>query len=85
MIYEIVRLFLNTLIVDDKQYPHKRDNLTQPINMHLSQKQKHFSLFFFFFFFTFLKSILNFKHFPKNDDRHSSYISKLRGKKNVVR
>ena len=43
VIYEIVRLFLNTLIVDDKQYPHKRDNLTQQINMQLSQKQKTFS------------------------------------------
>ena len=67
MIHKILRLFVNTLIVDDKHYLLNRDNLTQPIQMQLSQKQKTFSEFFF----AFLKSILNFKHLPKNDDPHS--------------
>ena len=35
--------------------------------MQLSQKEKTFSEFFF----SFLKSILNFKHLPKKDDRIS--------------
>ena len=36
----------NTLIVDDKDYLLNRDNLTQPIQMQLYQKQKIFSKFF---------------------------------------
>ena len=67
MIYKILRLFVNTLTADDKHYLLNRDNLTQPIQIQLSQKQKIFSEFFF----PFLKSILNFKHFPKKDDPHS--------------
>ena len=67
MIHKILRLFVNTLTVDDKHYLLNRDNLTQPIQMQLSQKQKTFSEFFF----AFLKSILNFKHLPKKDDPHS--------------
>ena len=67
MIHKILRLFVNTLTVDDKHYLLNRDNLTQPIQIQLSQKQKIFSEFFF----AFLKSILNFKHLPKKDDRHS--------------
>ena len=67
MIHKIIRLFANTLTVDDKHYLLNRDNLTQPIQMQLSQKQKTFSEFFF----AFLKSILNFKHLPKKDDPHS--------------
>ena len=67
MIHKILRLFGNTLTVDEKHYLLNRDNLTQPIQMQLSQKQKTFSEFFF----AFLKSILNFKHLPKKDDPHS--------------
>ena len=66
MIHKILRLFINTLTVDDKYYLLNRDNLTQPIQMQLYQKQKTFSEFFF----AFLKSILNFKHLPKKDDPH---------------
>ena len=58
-----LRLFVNTLTVTEKYYPFNRDNLTQPIQIQLSQKQKTF----FEFFFTFLKSILNFKHLRKKD------------------
>ena len=65
--YKILILFVDTLTFDDKHYLPNRDNLTQPIQMQLSQKQKTFSEFFF----AFLKSILNFKHLPKKDDPHS--------------
>ena len=64
---KILRLFVNTLTVDDKHYLLNRDNLTQPIQMQLSEKQKTFSEFFFAFF----KSILSFKHLPKKDDPRS--------------
>ena len=67
MIHKILRVFFNALTVDDKHYLLNRDNLTEPIQMQLSQKQKTFSEFFF----AFLKSILNFKHLPKKDDPHS--------------
>ena len=53
--------------MNENHYLVNGDNLTQPIQMQLSQKQKTFSEFFF----AFLKSILNFKHLPKKDDRHS--------------
>ena len=66
VIHKILRLFVNTLTVNDKHYLLNRDNLTQPIQIQLSQKQKTFSEFFF----AFSKSILNFKHLPKKDDPH---------------
>ena len=53
----MVRLFFNTLTADDKHYLLNRDNLTQPIQVQLSQKQKtsspllFFAFFFLFFFF----------------------------------
>ena len=67
MKHKILRLFVNTLTVDEKHYLLTRDNLTQTIQIQLSQKQKTF----FEFFFAFLKSILNFKHLPKKDDPRS--------------
>ena len=66
------------MTADDKQYVLNRDNLTQPIQMQLSQKQKRFSEIFFFFF-AFLKDILNFKDIPKKDDPHSGCISEIQG------
>ena len=68
MIYKILRLFVKALTVKDKDYLLNSNNLTKPIQMQLSQKQKTFSEFFFF---VFLKSTLNFKHFPKKDDPRS--------------
>ena len=53
VIQKILRLFVNILTVNDKHYLLNRDNLTQPIQMQLSKKQKTFSEFFF----QFLKSI----------------------------
>ena len=67
VIHKIIRLFVNTFTVNDKHYLLNRDNLTQTIQIQLSQKQKTF----FQFLFAFLKSILNFKHLPKKDDRHT--------------
>ena len=60
-------MFVNTLTVHDKHYLLNRDNLTQTIQIELSEKQKTF----FEFFLAFLKSILNFKHLPKKDDLRS--------------
>ena len=45
----------------------------QPIPMQLSQKQETFSEVFC----GFLKSSLNFEHFQKKDDSHSSDISEI--------
>ena len=64
VIHKILRLFVNTLTVNDKHYLLNRDNLTEPVQMQLSEKQK----LFLDFFFAFLKSILNFKHLPTKDD-----------------
>ena len=61
VIHKILGLFVNTLTVNDKHYMLNRDNLTQPIEIQLSLKQKTFSQFFF----AFLKSILNLKHLIK--------------------
>ena len=45
----MLTLIVNTLTVNDKHYLINRQNLTQPIQMHLSQKQKTFSQFFLSF------------------------------------
>ena len=63
MIHKILRLFVKTLTVDEKHYLVTRENLTQPIQMQLSQQEKTF----FQFFLAFLESILNFKHLRKKD------------------
>ena len=42
MIHKILGLFLNTLIADVKYSFHNRDNLEQPTQMQLSNKQKDF-------------------------------------------
>ena len=46
VIHKILRLLVNTLTADDKHYLLNRDNLAQPIQMQLYQKQKKFSEFF---------------------------------------
>ena len=67
LIQKILRLSVNPLTAHDKHYLLNRENLTQRIQIQLSQKQKYFS----HFFLAFLKSTLNFKHLPKKDDPHS--------------
>ena len=73
VICKISRLFPNTLSVRGKYSPLNRDNLTQPIKMQLSQKQKPFSQFFA----AFLKYSLNFEHFLKKDDLHCWCICEI--------
>ena len=46
-IHKIIRLFVNTLTVDDKHYLLNSDNLTQPIQMQLYRRQKSFAEFYF--------------------------------------
>ena len=73
VICKISRLFPNTLSAHGKYSLLNRDNLTQPIQMQLSRKQKTFSDFFSAFF----KSSLNFEHFLKKDDPHCWCISEI--------
>ena len=73
VICKISRLFPNTLSADGKYSLLNRDNLTQPIQIQLSRKQKTFSEFFA----AFLKSSWNFQHFQKKYDCHSWGISKI--------
>ena len=68
---KILRVFVNTLTVNDKHYMFNRDNLTQQIQMQLSEKKKEK----FDFFSAFLKSTSIFKHLTKKDDRPSCCIS----------
>ena len=70
---KILRLFFHTLTDEDKYCSLYRDNLTQPIQILLSQKQKTFSQFFS----AFLKYTLNFEHFQQKDDNHSRRISQI--------
>ena len=67
MICKVLKLFVNALTARDKYSLRDRHNLTQPIQMQLSEKEKTLSQFFF----QFSKSTLNFKHFPKKEDTHS--------------
>ena len=55
------KLFVNTLSADDKYCLLNRDNLMQPVQILLSEKQKTI----FRLLFAFLKSRLNFEHFQK--------------------
>ena len=67
VIHKMLTLFVKTLTLDDKHYLLNRENLTEPIQKQLSEKQKTFSQFFF----ALSKSLLNFKHLPNKDDPHT--------------
>ena len=67
VIWEILELFVNTLTADDKYSLRNIENLWQPIQIQLSQRQKKFSQFFA----AFLKLTSNFEQFEKEDDPHS--------------
>ena len=73
LLCKILRLFVYTLTDDEKYCSLYRDNLTQPIQILLAQKQKTFSRLIS----AFLKSTLNFARFQKKDDTHSRYISQI--------
>ena len=79
--WKILGLLVNTLAADEKYPVLNRDNLTIPIQMQLSQKQKTFSQFFA----AFLKSTLNFKHFESKDDPHRFCIFEVTDSENVFR
>ena len=66
-------LTVKTLADDEKYSLLYKENLTQPIQILLTQKRKTFS----HFFSAFLKSTLNFTHFQKKDDPHSRCISQI--------
>ena len=66
----------------DEKYPAlKRDNLTIPIQMQLSQKQKSFSPFLA----GFLKCNLNFEDFLKKYDPNRFCVSEITASVSVVR
>ena len=64
---KILGLFVNTLTDHGKYSLLYRDNLTQQIQILLSQKPKTFSKLSS----EILKPTLNFEHFQKKDDPHS--------------
>ena len=70
---KFLRLLVKTLTDDEKYSLLYRENLTQPIQILLSQKPKTFSQFFA----AFLKSPLNFEHFQKKGHPHSRIISQI--------
>ena len=78
---KIFRLFVTTLTDKDKYCLLYRDNLTKPIQILLSQKQKTFCQFCS----AFLKSTLNFEHFQKKMTLSADVFSKLPSQKKVIR
>ena len=69
--YEILRLFVNALIADDKYSDSNMQNFSQQFQTPLSQKQKTFSGFFI----AFLKCAWNLEHFQKKDEYSSLIVS----------
>ena len=78
---KILRLFVYTLSDDAKFCLLYTDNLTQPFEILLSQKQKTFSEFLS----AFLKSTLYFEHSGKKDDPLADVFPKLPSLKKVIR
>ena len=81
VLWKILRLFVNTLTDGAKYSLLYRDNLTQPIQVRLSQKQKTFSIFFS----AFLKSTLNFEHFQKKMTLIADVFLKFPSRNKVIR
>ena len=78
---KFLRLFVKTLTEDDKYCLLYRDNLTEPIQILLSQKQKTFSELFP----AFLNPTLNFAHFQKKMTHIADAFPKLASPKKVIR
>ena len=78
---KISGLFVNTRSVDERYCLLYKDNLLQPIQILLSQKQKTFSEFFS----PFLKSTLNFERFQKKMTLIADVFPKLPSPKKVIR
>ena len=79
--YQILGLLVNTLPTDEKYPVLNRDNLTIPIQMQLSRKQKTFSEFFA----AFLNSRLNLQILESKNHTHIFYIFEVTDSENVVR
>ena len=69
------------LAANDKYPVLKRVNLTIPVEIQLSQKQKSFSEVFS----SFMTFSLNFEQFETQDDAHRFGISEIADSENVVR
>ena len=78
---QILGLLVSTLPADQKYPILNRDNLTIPIQMQLSQKEKTFSEIFA----RFLKSRGNYEIFEKKDDPHRFCNFEITNSENVVR
>ena len=78
---KILGLLVNTLAANEKYPVLNRDNLTIPVQMQLSQKEKTFSQFYG----AFLQFRLNFEYFEKKDDPHRFFLFEITEFKNVVR
>ena len=81
MLCKILGLFVNALTDDDKYSLFYRDNLTQPIQILLSEKQNTFSQYFS----AFLKSTLNFEHFQKKMTLIADVFPKLPSLRKMIR
>ena len=79
--WKTLGLLVNTLAADEKHPVLNRDNLTIPIQMHLSQKQKTLSEFFA----AFLKSNWNFERFEQKNYLYRFLIFEVMDSENVVR
>ena len=71
---EVLVVFVNTLIADDKYPVEDCENLSLPIQMQLSKKRNAFPQFFL----PFLESTSNFKRFEKKDNRDRQCICEIR-------
>ena len=71
--YEILRLFVNALTVDDKYSGSNMQKLRQQFQTPWSRKQKIFSGFFI----AFLKCAWNLEHFQKKDEYSSLIIYEI--------
>ena len=69
----MLSLFVNTVTADDKCSGSNMQNLKQPFQTLLSQKQKTFSAFLI----EFLKYAWILKHFQKKDEYPSLIISEI--------
>ena len=76
----MLELLVNTSARDEKYLVLQRENLTIPIQKQISDKEKTFSQFCG----AVLKSILNFKHFERQDGTHWFYIFEVTHSQNVV-
>ena len=77
---QISGLLVNTLAADEKYPLLNTDNITIPIQMQLSQKQKTFSEFFP----RFIKCKKNFQHFDKENEPRRMCNFKIMDSENLV-